>query len=169
MVKRLILMRHAKSSWSSGALGDHDRPLNTRGRRSAPAIGAWLAALGFAPDEVQSSDSTRTRETWAGVASAFAAPPAPRWVPALYLAEPEEMLSALRTARGETVMLIGHNPGCAYFCETILAEPVTHPTAMDFPTAATLVAEFNITDWSKARWHSGKALAFTVPRDLGVD
>jgi len=64
MSKRLIIMRHAKSSWTSGAATDHQRPLNKRGRRDAPRIGARLQHLGWLPDLVIASDSERTRETW---------------------------------------------------------------------------------------------------------
>ena len=61
-MKRLVVMRHAKSDWSSGASTDHARPLNQRGRREAPITAARLATLGWAPDRVSSSDSQRTRE-----------------------------------------------------------------------------------------------------------
>jgi phosphohistidine phosphatase len=64
MGKRLIIMRHAKSSWTSGASTDHQRPLNKRGRHAAPRIGARLRDIGWIPDMVIASDSERTRETW---------------------------------------------------------------------------------------------------------
>jgi len=63
MLSRLLLMRHAKSSWSDGELTDHERPLNERGRRAASAVGAALTARGFAPEIIWSSDAKRTRET----------------------------------------------------------------------------------------------------------
>ena len=69
MTLRLILMRHAKSSWDSPGLDDHERPLNGRGCRSAKAIGAWLNDHGYLPDLVLSSDAERTRETWGIVAA----------------------------------------------------------------------------------------------------
>ena len=64
MQRRLIVMRHAKSSWKSGAATDHARPLNARGRRDAPAIGQRLRDSGWVPQMVLSSDSKRTRETY---------------------------------------------------------------------------------------------------------
>src|SRR5690606_1322492 len=63
-MKRLVLMRHAKSSWSDPTLEDHARPLNKRGKRDAPWAAERLVSLGFAPDVVLSSDSRRTRQTW---------------------------------------------------------------------------------------------------------
>ena len=67
MHRRLIIMRHAKSSWTSGALSDHERPLNARGIRDAPRVGAALVKRGWLPQLVLSSDSERTRETFAGM------------------------------------------------------------------------------------------------------
>ena len=62
MTRRLILMRHAKSSWDNPFAEDHQRPLNGRGKRSAKAIGEWLRAQGYLPDQILSSSATRTRE-----------------------------------------------------------------------------------------------------------
>ncbi|MGB2201059.1 MAG: SixA phosphatase family protein, partial [Pseudooceanicola atlanticus] len=63
MTKRLVLMRHAKSSWDDLSLDDHARPLNARGRKAARAIGAWLTSLDIAPDMILCSDAVRTKET----------------------------------------------------------------------------------------------------------
>ena len=71
MSLRLILTRHAKSSWDSPVAGDHARPLNERGRKSAKAIGQWLSGKGYEPVLVLSSDAERTRETWALMAPAL--------------------------------------------------------------------------------------------------
>lgn len=72
---RLIIMRHAKSSWRDPLLDDHDRPLNKRGRRDAPRVAAELQRRGWAPKAVIMSDSVRTTETWARMAAALAQPP----------------------------------------------------------------------------------------------
>jgi len=64
MISRLILMRHAKSSWKYHDLSDHERPLNQRGRKSAVKIAKELIRLEWIPDKLYSSDSARTRETW---------------------------------------------------------------------------------------------------------
>jgi phosphohistidine phosphatase len=77
MTRTLILIRHAKSDWEHPALDDHDRPLNARGQRSAPRIGAWLAAQGLAPDAVLCSTARRTRETWQGIATRLPGAPEP--------------------------------------------------------------------------------------------
>uniref|UniRef100_UPI0035189862 SixA phosphatase family protein n=1 Tax=Nioella sp. TaxID=1912091 RepID=UPI0035189862 len=61
-MKRLILMRHAKSDWSLGQ-PDAARPLNARGQRSAEAMGDWLREKGYLPDQILCSSAQRTRET----------------------------------------------------------------------------------------------------------
>ena len=71
-MKRLLLLRHAKSAWPDG-VEDHDRPLSDRGRRDAPRMGAYIAAAGLRPDFALVSSARRTQETWALVAPATAA------------------------------------------------------------------------------------------------
>ena len=75
MTLRLILTRHAKSSWDDPLMSDHDRPLNARGKAAAADLGGWLASRSYLPGQVLCSDALRTRETWEGIAPALAAPP----------------------------------------------------------------------------------------------
>jgi phosphohistidine phosphatase len=164
-MKRLILTRHAKSSWDDPAMADHDRPLNERGKAAAADLGTWLASRGHVPDLVLCSDALRTRKTWSGLAPALPGTPILELKPALYHAGPDVMLAVLRHARGDTVMMIGHNPGIAEFAARILARPVANPEFARYPTGATLVAEF-ATDWPAVDWHHGTAVDFIVPREI---
>ena len=166
MTLRLILTRHAKSAWDDPATGDHARVLTARGRRSAPLIGAWLAANGYEPDLALVSDAARTRETWALIAKALPAPVPARILPALYLAGPELILRALQSASGTCVMLIGHNPGIADAAALLLDKPLSGADFARYPTAATLVADFDLPDWSTLRFGAGKARDFVIPRLL---
>ncbi len=112
MGRRLIILRHAKSDWNTDAGSDHERPLNDRGRRSAPLVGAHLETLGWVPEVVLSSDATRTRQTWEGMASAFGDPRV-EFTRALYLAGPAEVRAAIGPLSDDvtTAMVIGHNHG----------------------------------------------------------
>ena len=74
-MKRLILTRHAKSSWDDPMTPDHDRPLNERGKAAAADLGQWLASRGYVPDEVLCSDSLRTRKTFSGIGPALPGTP----------------------------------------------------------------------------------------------
>lgn len=131
MAKRqLIVVRHAKSSWSSDAETDHERPLNKRGRRDAPRIAARLAADDWLPDVVISSDSERTRQTWAGMAESFP-DVEPTFTRSLYHAgydEVAELVSALPD-HVKRAMVIGHNPGWEEMVEDMTGESIRITTA----------------------------------------
>jgi phosphohistidine phosphatase len=165
-MRRLILMRHAKSSWADPGQADHDRPLNGRGRRAAAEVGAWLAARGLVPGAALVSSAARTRETWARLGPAFAeVPVAPR--PDLYHASPEAMLRALRGATEiETVAMVGHQPGIGVFAARLLAAPPADAAFAKYPTAATAVIEFDADGWAAVDWGAGRLAAFITPAAL---
>jgi phosphohistidine phosphatase len=166
MTLRLILTRHAKSSWSDPMIDDHDRPLNTRGRSSAKAVGTWLAGSSYVPGQVLVSSSERTRETWALVAQSLENAPTPVIRPDLYHAEPEAMLAALREATARVVMMVAHNPGCAYFAQGLVETPSTDARFSRFPTAATAVIDFEHDIWGDVAWRTGRLTDLAFARDL---
>lgn len=161
-MKRIILMRHAKSSWDNPALSDHARPLNGRGRISANAVGEWLRTKGYSPEHVLSSSAARTRETFARMGIFCDAD----FRDGLYHAGPADLLETVRRARGNCVLILGHNPGIAEFADIMLSQQPKHPRFGDFPTAATLVADVPVTDWADLTPGTGYPVDFTVPRDL---
>ena len=162
MTRTLILMRHAKSDWDTPALPDHDRTLTKRGQRSALALGDWMREKGWLPDTVLCSTAIRTRQTLEGLR--MEAPV--QFLKALYHAEAEDMHRTLKAATAPTVLMIGHNPGIGDFAHELLDTPPDHPRFEDYPTGATLVAEFDIEDWSELGWGKGHARDFIVPREL---
>ncbi|TDE39027.1 SixA phosphatase family protein [Antarcticimicrobium sediminis] len=162
MTRTLILTRHTKSSWDTVGMLDQDRPLNARGRRSARALGEWLRDKGLTPDQVLCSSARRTRETYERMGFDTAA----EVTDDLYLVDANRILRVLSEASGETVLLLGHNPGIALFAAEILAAAPDHPKFDIYPTGATLVAHFDIDSWDKIAWRGGELVAFTVPRDL---
>lgn len=163
MSRTLILMRHAKSSWDNPGLDDHDRPLNERGKRSARALGDWLRREWLAPGEVLCSKAHRTRETLTGLELAN-----PRVVlsDALYLAGAAEMLAVLHGAVGETVLMLGHNPGTALLAHRLVRVAPDHPRFGDYPTGATLVVTFEGDRWGAVAPGTGDVRGFVVPREL---
>ena len=166
MTLTLILTRHAKSSWSDPSLDDFDRPLNGRGRRSAAAIGQWLAEHHYVPGEVILSGARRTVDTWTGVAEHLPNHAAMRSDPALYHASAASMLAVLRGAAAPTVMLIGHNPGMADFADRVVKGRVEHPRFGDYPTCATAIIHFQAERWRDLDWDQGDIVDFVVPREL---
>ncbi|MFW2589128.1 SixA phosphatase family protein [Sagittula sp. SSi028] len=160
-MKRLILMRHAKSDWKHGT-ADVARPLNGRGRRSAQAMGLWLHDVGYIPDEILCSSAARTRETLEHLA--MAAPTCYR--KSLYLAEADSLLADLRGCSGDCVLLVGHNPGIADLAHVLVAQAPNHERWEDYPTCATLVTDFDIDTWADLRPGTGQLVDFAVGRDL---
>jgi phosphohistidine phosphatase len=169
--KMLILLRHAKSSWDDAAVPDFDRPLNARGRRDAPRMGRWLAARGLQPDHVLCSAATRTRETWALVAPAFAAGTPITFSQALYLAEPAGLIAAVRAVPRpvRALLVIGHSPGLEDVAARLVqdgSEAARAAMAAKFPTAAAAVITFNIDAFAALAERQGTLMEFMVPRRL---
>lgn len=162
MTKRLILLRHAKSSWDDPTLADRDRPLNKRGRKSAKAIGKWLQDLSITPDLVLCSDATRAQETLKHLRTGARV----RIMPELYMADPDVMLEALQQAEGACVMLIGHSPGIAEFARRLVTSPPPHARFEDFPTGATLVVDIPLDDWHAGHFGTSRVVNFITPREL---
>jgi len=159
---RLILLRHAKSSWASAGLADHDRPLNARGRRAASAVGEWLRQEGYVPDLVLCSTARRTRET----AELLRLDSEVGTLSELYHAEPAAMAGVLRrSGNAGCVLMVGHNLGIAAFAASLVERPPAHPRFLDYPTAATLVADF-ASGWADLRAGTGAVVDFIVPADL---
>ena len=146
MERRLIIMRHAKSSWNTDSPTDHARPLNGRGRNDAPRIAQRLMELGWMPELVVSSDSQRTTETWVRMEAIFGEEIAVEFTREFYGAGADEIAeSSLEWPDSvSTVMVLGHNPGWEYAVAALSGEHTTMTTA----NAALLVGEGD--DWHQA-------------------
>ena len=166
-MKRLILIRHAKSSWSSGAIDDQSRPLNDRGHAAAVKVGNWLKGEGYIPDQVLSSNATRCAQTWEGIAPALEASPEASFQEALYLAGPEAMLAALQGATGNTMLMLGHMPGIGEFARRLRRDPPpAHDAFRKYPSGAVTVLDFKAENWADVQMGTGKFVAYTAPRTL---
>jgi phosphohistidine phosphatase len=118
-MKRLILMRHAKSDWSQGGLSDFERPLNKRGVKDSSKVGKWMADQLELPDVILCSSARRTRQTMQllllGMMSSDLDPQSVEQYnfESMYLASTSTLkqLIHLHINQHESIMLIGHNPG----------------------------------------------------------
>jgi phosphohistidine phosphatase len=163
-MKRLTLVRHAKSSWKNAALADVDRPLNGRGKLDAPRMGAFLAVQGIRPDIILSSAARRARKTARLLATAI--PGASERIlfdPALYEASAAVLLERVRTLdeAWQHVMLVGHNPGLTDFANQLTASGVDN-----IPTCGVLVADLAIDSWGEAGAGCGSVFLYVVPKEL---
>lgn len=151
MDRRLIVMRHAKSSWSDPAATDHERPLNARGRRDAPRVAARLAELQWLPDWVLSSDSRRTQETLSHMLAELPPELPVFYTPVLYHAGIEAVQQEVTAVPDDvqTLMLLGHNPGWEEMASLLSGEDVILKTA----NAALLIGKAE--NWQQAFRHTG--------------
>jgi len=111
-MKTLLLMRHAKSSWSEPGLDDHDRPLNKRGKQAAPEMGKLLRKKELVPDLILCSTARRSRETAEAVAKACGYPGEIEIQRDLYSSDAACYMDILRhlPEAANRVLLVGHNP-----------------------------------------------------------
>lgn len=161
-MKKMILMRHAKSDWGDPSLADFDRPLNKRGLRAAPFMGRYIAEHGHIPDTIVSSPANRALQTAELVKQQGGFAPEIRFDERIYEASP----NALREVASElpddakSAMIIGHNPGMEGFIRHLTGqiEPM--------PTAAIAVIELDIDGWQKIGHLSGRLIKVLRPKEL---
>jgi phosphohistidine phosphatase len=170
-MRRLLLLRHAKSSWSEPGASDLDRPLNRRGQETAPRIGAYLARHRLIPDRVLCSTARRARETWELVAAEAPAAPPPTFTERLYDASSRALIDVLRHAdpAAKSLLVVGHNPGLQEVATALIASGDLEDRERlreKLPTGALVVIDFAIDDWSKLHPRSGRLERFVVPRML---
>ncbi len=166
-MKRLILVRHAKSSWSGPATPDQARPLNAQGRQAATRISHWLSANRLQPDQIISSTAQRCRETLERASEQIDRVDDISFDDKLYLADPSQMLEVLQTARGQTVLILGHMPGIGEFAHELRQDPPPHHDMFrKYPTGATTVLNFNINDWLQVQFGTGVLQAYATPADM---
>lgn len=161
-MKRLTLIRHAKSSWDHPELSDFDRPLNKRGKRNAPEMGQRLAGHGLRPDLVVSSPARRALDTARVIAEAIGYPAdAIRQDPNIYEASVGALLEVLAELPDECrhVVLFGHNPGL-----TDLANDLTRGGIDNVPTCGVVDCALDVRNWSEVGSGCGRLLEFDYPK-----
>ena len=169
MPRELLILRHAKSAWDTPAASDYERPLNGRGKRDAPRIGAWLCAQGLLPDHVLASPARRARQTTRRVCKALGLDPdRVTWQPQLYLANVPTLLEALAGCPADAmrVLLVGHNPGLEELLEYLGGVDLPPPPGGKRLPTATVARLVLPADWTHLAAGAGELLAWVRPRDL---
>lgn len=167
-MKRLGLLRHAKSDWSDMALRDFDRGLNERGRRGAALMGAHIRDHGVTWDLLLASPAERVKRT---IDAARLNLPV-QWDEHVYLAESSTLIHVLQGVEGDpgAVLLAGHNPGLQELIFDLVApeneNALFAEVAEKYPTAAFAVLELAIDRWADCRSGCGKIVHLARPRDL---
>lgn len=169
MSRRLLLLRHAKSSWADPSLGDRDRPLNARGREAAARMGAWIAEEDLAPDVALVSDAARTVETWERLN--LPGDTEVRLLDALYGASPREQLALIQGLADDVrkAMLIGHNPSIGALAQGLSGGRLEVPVMsrfLKFPTAGLAVYDIEVDSWRALAPEHARLVKFLDPRSL---
>jgi len=172
-MRRLMLLRHAKSDWSLSGRADHERELAPRGRAAAPLIGRYMAEHGMQPDHAIVSTATRTRETWQLVADMLPRKPSVEFEDRIYEASPRHILTAIADApaAARSLLVVGHNPGLQDTANLLVEtgnKRMLGKLAEKFPTGALAVIDLDIADWADIRPGCGRLESFITPRAIGA-
>jgi len=174
-MRRLMLLRHAKTESDAPSGRDQDRRLDERGRRDAAEIGGWIGRHPPFADLVLVSHAMRALQTWeiAWEAMKELAPePEVELMPELYGADLSQLLDTIREASSadpKRLMLVGHNPGMH---ELALALAGSGDAAgrkaltVNLPTAGLAIFDFDIDDWSDVALRRGRLALFVTPKLL---
>jgi phosphohistidine phosphatase len=171
-MKRLLLLRHAKSSWDDPSLVDFDRPLAPRGRKAAERMGREIAARNWLPQLALVSPAARTRETWEVVAAALPGSVSADFPDTLYDATAGDLLSEIqRTPKAvKTLLILGHNPGLEDFARQLAGDNFEAKALRrlheKFPTAALARFDFD-GKWAENGFSGARLTHCLRPRDLG--
>ncbi|MCJ7717376.1 MAG: histidine phosphatase family protein [Anaerolineales bacterium] len=162
-MKTIVIVRHAKSSWDNRGLSDHDRPLNRRGLKDAPTMGARLAEWGPPVDRVISSSAVRAMMTAELVTQEMGLP----WDEivideALYHASEEDMMDIIQEQEDylDGLMLFGHNPGMTY-----LVNYLSDLDLDNLPTCGVVTLQFNVEHWVEVGEEPAVTAALITPKN----
>jgi phosphohistidine phosphatase len=173
-MRRLILLRHAKTETDAPSGRDQDRRLDDRGRADAVEIAGWLTRNQLLPDAALVSTAVRARQTWdilAALIPESATQPEVSHLEELYGAGAAQMLQEIHNVSGapQRLLLVGHNPGLQELalgltCKGDAAE--RKALSGNMPTSGLVVLEFAIADWADASFGGGKLSHFVSPKIL---
>ncbi len=174
-MRRLLLLRHAKTENDAPSGRDQDRRLDDRGRLDAAEIGGWIARHPPFPESVLVSSAVRANQTWDIVWEAMqnlVPPPQVEFQSDLYGADPAQLLEAVHAAVAtdpKVLMLVGHNPGMHELALMLAGSGDVagrKELGDNLPTSGLAIFDFEIDDWSEVAFRRGRLEKFVSPRLL---
>ena len=167
-MRRLMLLRHAKTERAEPGERDRDRRLTKRGRADAPVIGVYMAHHDLVPDLALVSPATRAQETWTLVAAELGQTPSTQIDNRIYNASPQKLLELVADTRAaDKLLIVGHNPSLHDFALQLTASGALQAREQlreKLPTSGLVVVDLPIEDWSLARPRAGRLERFVTPR-----
>ena len=169
-MRRLLLLRHAKTERAEAGERDRDRKLTKRGRNEAPVIGAYMAKHALVPELALVSPAVRAQETWALVAPCFKKTPPVVTEDRIYNAGTTQLLELVAETRtAKSLLLVGHNPGFHELAVHLVASgdvDLREQLKEGLPTSGLVVIDLPIDDWSRLHPRAGRLERFVTPRLL---
>lgn len=170
-MRRLILLRHAKTEHTAASGRDIDRRLDARGIDDAALIGRWLPKNNYRPDLALVSNAARAKETWEILARSL---PGTRReeVDDLYGADPGELLHIIHDAAAsgaERLMIVAHNPGLHELAIALIAsgdKTARDALTSNLPTTGVVIINFDIKSFGDVSFHGGKLERYVTPKIL---
>jgi phosphohistidine phosphatase len=167
-MRRLMLLRHAKTERAGPGEPDRDRKLMKRGRNDAPIVGAYMAHHGLIPDLALVSSAVRAQETWKLVGEAFDEFPRTQTEERIYNANPRKLFEVLAEPRkSRKLLIVGHNPSLHEFALQLIASgdvEAREQLREKLPTSGLVVIDLPIEEWPLARLHAARLDRFVTPR-----
>lgn len=161
-MKKLFLIRHAKSSWSDPSITDFYRTLNKRGKRDAPFMAAKVAASGAKPDLIVSSPAKRAKKTAKYMAEGVGYDSSNiKYYDAIYSSSRMELYQVLKMIddRCNELFFVGHN-----YAITDLAEEITGQQLVNIPTSGIVSIACTIKKWKDIAPGCGTLVFFDFPK-----
>jgi phosphohistidine phosphatase len=174
-MRRLMLLRHARTENDAPSGRDQDRRLDDRGRIDAAEIGGWIGRHPPFPDSVLVSPAVRAHQTWEIAwesMKGLVPPPRLEFLPELYGADPSQLLQTVRAAAAtdpQRLMIVGHNPGMHELALALAGSGDAKgrkALADNLPTSGLAIFDFAIDDWGDVAFRSGQLMLFVSPKLL---
>ncbi|MEP7320315.1 MAG: histidine phosphatase family protein [Saprospiraceae bacterium] len=162
-MKTVCFIRHAKSSWDQAGLADIDRPLNLRGKTTAPVMAKLIADKGITPDLIITSPAKRARQTAKSFRKQFGIKKeAVQIEPTIYGGDEHQVIDILRKLPDEksTVFLFGHNPTMNYLAALFSKE------RLHVPTCGIMILNLNIERWQDIKADQDALKEFIIPKNF---
>jgi len=161
-MKKLYIIRHAKSDWNDESLDDYDRPLNSRGLKDAPLMGKFLKSKNIKPDLIVSSPALRAITTAQLIAKEVDYEKAitpNQYIYEAYVTALQEIVEYLHDSN-QSVFLVGHNPGVSALAYMLC------DSKENFSTCAILEIEFSCNSWMDASKENSKIISYEYPKKI---
>jgi len=166
-VKKLYLIRHAKSSWSEEGMSDFERPLNKRGKKDLPFMANRLKEFGVKPDLILSSPAKRAQKSAKTIAETIN-------YSADNISYDESLYDSSYTTyrylldslddKLNTVFIVAHNPTL-----TEVGERLSGAILTNIPTCSIVCIEFDVKSFKDIEEGSGKIIFFDYPKKHDID